>query len=73
MDSTRAAVEEHWRASEWGDTEAEHAIYATERSSTTRSQVNVSEVARGLRSNVAGTPPIGTSRCYASLAVGICG
>jgi hypothetical protein len=30
MDSTRAAVEEHWRASESGDTEAEHAIYATD-------------------------------------------
>ncbi|MFF0187735.1 nuclear transport factor 2 family protein [Streptomyces sp. NPDC005244] len=31
MDSdrrTRAAVEEHWRASELGDIEAEHAIYA---------------------------------------------
>lgn len=28
MDSTRAAIEEHWRASESGDTEAEHAIYA---------------------------------------------
>lgn len=26
---TRAAIEEHWRASERGDTEAEHAIYAT--------------------------------------------
>jgi len=25
---TRAAVEEHWRASESGDVEAEHAIYA---------------------------------------------
>jgi hypothetical protein len=25
---TRAAIEEHWRASEGGDTEAEHAIYA---------------------------------------------
>jgi hypothetical protein len=25
---TRAALEEHWRASESGDTEAEHAIYA---------------------------------------------
>lgn len=28
MDSVRAAVAEHWRASERGDTEAEHAIYA---------------------------------------------
>src|ERR1700751_4517167 len=28
MDSHRAAIEEHWRASERGDTEAEHAIYA---------------------------------------------
>ncbi|MFF3911813.1 hypothetical protein ACFYZJ_39180 [Streptomyces sp. NPDC001848] len=27
---TRAAIEEHWRASEHGDTEAEHAIYATD-------------------------------------------
>ncbi|MFB8441725.1 nuclear transport factor 2 family protein [Streptomyces niveus] len=26
----RAAIEEHWRASERGDTEAEHAIYAAE-------------------------------------------
>jgi hypothetical protein len=25
---TRAAIEEHWRASERGDTDAEHAIYA---------------------------------------------
>jgi SnoaL-like protein len=28
VDSTRAALEEHWRASESGDIEAEHAIYA---------------------------------------------
>ncbi|MFE4667986.1 nuclear transport factor 2 family protein [Streptomyces sp. NPDC056716] len=27
---TRAAIEEHWRASERADTEAEHAIYATD-------------------------------------------
>ena len=26
---TRAAIEEHWRASERGDTEAEHAVYAS--------------------------------------------
>jgi SnoaL-like domain len=30
MDSTRAAVDEHWRASELGDVEAEHAIYAAD-------------------------------------------
>ena len=30
MNSTRTAVEEHWRASEDGDTEAEHAIYAVD-------------------------------------------
>jgi hypothetical protein len=29
-DRIRAAVEEHWRASERGDVEAEHAIYATD-------------------------------------------
>jgi hypothetical protein len=28
MDTTRGAIEEHWSASERGDTEAEHAIYA---------------------------------------------
>jgi hypothetical protein len=28
MDSIRAALEEHWRASESGDSEAEHAMYA---------------------------------------------
>ncbi|WP_199820071.1 MULTISPECIES: nuclear transport factor 2 family protein, partial [Streptomyces] len=27
---TRAAIEEHWRASEGGNVEAEHAIYATD-------------------------------------------
>lgn len=30
MDSTRAAIEEHWRASESGDIDLEHAIYAEE-------------------------------------------
>jgi SnoaL-like domain len=29
-DRIRSAVEEHWRASERGDIEAEHAIYATD-------------------------------------------
>ena len=29
-DRTRAAIEEHWAASEAGDTETEHAIYAEE-------------------------------------------
>jgi hypothetical protein len=28
MDSTRASIEEHWRASENGDIDTEHAIYA---------------------------------------------
>lgn len=27
---TRAAIEEHWQASERGDTEAEHAVYASD-------------------------------------------
>jgi hypothetical protein len=27
---TRAAIEEHWQASESGDTEAEHAVYAVD-------------------------------------------
>jgi hypothetical protein len=29
-DSRRAAIEQHWQASESGDTETEHAIYATD-------------------------------------------
>jgi SnoaL-like domain len=28
LDAIRAAIEEHWRASERGDTETEHAVYA---------------------------------------------
>src|ERR1700760_3396843 len=28
MESIRSAVQEHWRASERGDTEVEHAVYA---------------------------------------------
>ena len=28
--STRARIEEHWKASERGDTETEHAIYAAD-------------------------------------------
>jgi hypothetical protein len=30
MNSTRTAIEEHWRASEAGEIEAEHAIYAAD-------------------------------------------
>ena len=30
MDAIRAAIEEHWRASERGDTDAEHAVYAAD-------------------------------------------
>ena len=30
MEATRALVEQHWRASELGDSEAEHRIYAEE-------------------------------------------
>jgi len=30
MNSNRSAIEEHWRASEAGDLETEHAIYATD-------------------------------------------
>ncbi len=30
IESTRTAIEAHWQASELGDTEAEHAIYATD-------------------------------------------
>ena len=51
---TRAALEEQWRASESGDTEAEHAMYAADAMLDYPSQVNDSGVARRFRRNVAG-------------------
>ena len=72
-DSTRAAIEEHWRASEDGDTETEHAIYAADAILDYPHAVNASKAARRLRRNGVGTRPIGTSRCCGSSAQGICG
>jgi hypothetical protein len=73
MDSTRAALEEHWRASESGETEVEHAIYAAD---AILDYPQSGERFRGrttIAAHVAGTRPIGTSRWYGSLVVGICG
>ena len=58
---TKAALEEHWRASERGDIEAEHAIYSADaildypqsgerfRGRTTRSRTAAARTAHGLR------------------------
>jgi hypothetical protein len=73
MNSTKTAIEEHWRALEDGNTEAEHAIYAVDAILDYPQSGERSEVARRLLRNVAGTPPSGTSRCYGSQATAICG
>jgi hypothetical protein len=76
MDSdfrTKAAIEEHWRASESGQIEAEHAIYAEQAILDYPSQVNASEDARRLRRSVAGTLPIATSPSSGSPVAAICG
>jgi hypothetical protein len=70
---TRAAIEEHWQASERGDTETEHAIYATGAILDYRNPVNGSGAARRSWRNAAGTRPAGTSRSSGSPAAGTCG
>ena len=69
----RAAIEEHWRASESGDNKAEHAMYAADAILDYPSQVNDSGAAQRSRRNAAGTLPLGTSPSSGSPAAGICG
>ena len=70
---TRAAIEEHWLASESGDTEAEHAMYAADAILDYPSQANDSGAARRFRRNVAGILPLGTSPSCGLPAAEICG
>ncbi len=76
MDSdtrTKAALEEHWRASERGDIDAELAIYSAD---ATLDYPQSGERFRGReqsRRNVAGTLPVGTSPSSGSSAAEICG
>ena len=68
MESTRAAIEQHWQASELGDSDTEHAIYATD---AILDYPQSGERFRGratIAASGAGTRPIGTSPCCASRA-----
>jgi ketosteroid isomerase-like protein len=70
---TRTAIEEHWRASERGDTEAEHAIYADD---AILDYPQSGERFRGraaISAHAAGILPAGTSSSCGSLAPGTCG
>jgi hypothetical protein len=66
---TRARIAEHWKASELGDTDAEHAIYAAD----AILEYPQSGVAPGSRRNVAGTRPSAISPSAASWAVATSG
>ncbi len=69
----RAAIEEHWRASESGETEAEHAIYAED---AILDYPQSGERFRGRATiwrNVAGTLPVACLTSSGSSAAGICG
>jgi hypothetical protein len=57
---TKIALEEHWRASERGYIEAEHAIYSADAILDYPNQVNDSRAAQRSRRNGAGTLPVGT-------------
>ncbi|MFD8031253.1 hypothetical protein ACFV3F_21410 [Streptomyces sp. NPDC059717] len=58
---TRDALEEHWRASERGDIESEHAIYAEDAILDYPQSGERFGAARRSRRNVVGTPPTGIS------------
>ncbi|GLY65370.1 hypothetical protein [Amycolatopsis taiwanensis] len=70
---TRAAIEEHWRASERGNTDAEHAIYAT---GAILDYPQSGERFRGratISAQRGGTRPTGTSPSSGSPATRTCG
>ncbi|MEU9661632.1 hypothetical protein [Streptomyces chartreusis] len=68
----RAAIEEHWRASERGDIDGEHAVCAEDAILDYRSRASDSGAALRSRHNAAGTPPIGTSSSAESWAAVTC-
>ena len=69
----KAAIEEHWQASESGDSKVEHAIYGHD---AILDYPQSGERFRGrarFLANAGPTPPIGTSRCSGSSAATILG
>ena len=70
---TRTAIEAHWRASERGDTDVEHASYAAD---AVLNYPQSGERFRGratIAASAGATPPIDTSPFCASSAAGTCG
>ena len=70
---TRAGIEQHWEASERGDIDTEHAIYAAD---AILDYPQSGERFRGRsrsRRNAAGTRPNATSPSCGSWAVATCG
>ena len=64
----RAKVQEHWEASERGDGDAEHAMYAADAILDYPSPASASEAGQGSRRNAAGTRPNATSPSAGSWA-----
>ncbi len=69
----RVGIEQHWNASEQGDVDTEHAIYAVDAILDYPQSGERSAAGRRSRRNAAGTRPNGTSRSCASPAVATCG
>ena len=67
----RARLQQHWEASERGDVDAEHAIYAADAIlDYPRSPASASEAGQGSKRNAAGTRPNATSPSAGSWAEG---
>jgi hypothetical protein len=68
--TTRARLEEHWTASERGDIDTEHAIYAEDAVLDYPQSGSASRAARRSRRNAAGIRPSATSPFGGSWAAG---
>jgi hypothetical protein len=69
----RAKIMEHWRASEQGDSAAEHAIYAADAILDYPQSGNGSAAGRPLRPNAVAIRRTGTLPCCGSAATGTYG
>jgi hypothetical protein len=69
----RARIQQHWEASERGDADAEHAIYAADAILDNRSPASASEAGQASKRNAAGIRPNATSPSAGSWAPATCG
>ena len=70
---TRARLEQHWEASDRGDTDTEHAIYAADAILDYPQSGERFRAGRRSRRNAAGTRPNATSPSCGSGAAATCG